>query len=164
MGKIKKAVRERVFNKYDRHCAYCGKVIAYRDMQVDHLIPIRQAEDGTADWDDVENENNYMPSCRRCNHYKRGNSLEVFRQMIKEIPYKLYRDNYIFEVGRDFGIICADFDAEIQFYFEKVKGDTEMDDITEGYEEAISRLQDAANIIEEVLEDLNSLDTPNDTI
>ena len=120
---MKKEVREKVLAKYNGHCAYCGKVIAYKDMQVDHLIPIRMAEEGKADWRDVENENNYMPSCRRCNHYKRGNSLEAFRAMISEIPRKLYRDNYIYKVGEDFGIISAKYNEPIQFYFEKVEAD-----------------------------------------
>ncbi len=104
---MKKEVRERVFSKFGEHCAYCGKVIAYNEMQVDHLIPKRLAEEGKVDWDIVENEDNYMPSCRRCNHYKRGHSLETFRTMISEIPHKLYRDNYIYKVGEDFGIITA---------------------------------------------------------
>lgn len=117
---MKKKIRERVLAKYNGHCSYCGKVIAYKDMQVDHLIPIRMAEEGKADWMEVENENNYMPSCRRCNHYKRGHSLETFRTMISEIPKKLYRDNYIYKVGEDFGIISAKYDEPIQFYFEKV--------------------------------------------
>lgn len=119
---IKREVRERVFAKYNEHCAYCGKIIAYNEMQVDHLIPIRQAEEGKADWDIVENENNYMPACRRCNHYKRGHSLETFRTMISEIPSKLYRDNYIYKVGEDFKIILAYYNVPIQFYFEKLNG------------------------------------------
>ena len=119
---ISKAVRQKVYEKYNGRCAYCGKIIAYSEMQVDHLIPIRQAEEGTADWREVENENNYMPACRRCNHYKRGNNLETFRTMISEIPSKLYRDNYIYKVGEDFKIILAHYNAPIQFYFEKLKG------------------------------------------
>jgi 5-methylcytosine-specific restriction endonuclease McrA len=119
---IKREVRERVFAKYDEHCAYCGKIIAYNEMQVDHLIPIRQAEEGKVDWREVENENNYMPACRRCNHYKRGNSLETFRTMIYEIPNKLHHRNYIFKVGEDFGNIKPIYCMPIVFYFERMKG------------------------------------------
>ena len=123
---IKREVRERVFEKYNEHCAYCGKKLNdIKEMQVDHLIPIRQAEEGKADWREVENENNYMPACRRCNHYKRGNSLETFREMIYLIPNKLYRDSYIFKVGVDFGNVTANYCMPIKFYFEKVKGGAE---------------------------------------
>lgn len=118
MSRIKKDVRQRVYAKYSGHCAYCGKSIDYKEMQVDHLIPIQRAEAGKADWREVENENNYMPACRRCNHYKRSGDLETFRKMISEIPTKLYRDNYIFKVGLDYGIIETDFINHIDFYFE----------------------------------------------
>lgn len=35
---ISKKTREEVYRKYDGHCAYCGREIAYKDMQVDHFI------------------------------------------------------------------------------------------------------------------------------
>lgn len=79
---IPKAVRQQVYGKYDRHCAYCGKEIKYKDMQVDHLESYWKGGE-----DDISN---YMPSCRRCNHYKRGNSLEGWRKMIEKIPEKLF--------------------------------------------------------------------------
>ena len=67
--------RYAVYNKYNGHCAYCGKKIEIKDMQVDHFKPKRSwnGDDGA---DDLSN---LMPSCRRCNHYKRANSLELFR-------------------------------------------------------------------------------------
>lgn len=83
---ISKSKREAVYRKYDGHCAYCGREIAYKDMQVDHFYPLRAwgIEDaGTDDFD------NLMPACRMCNHYKRANSLETFRRYIEEIPHKL---------------------------------------------------------------------------
>lgn len=89
---MKKEIREKVFAKYNGHCAYCGKVITYNEMQVDHLIPQRLLA-VEYDFDEIECFENYMPSCRRCNHYKRGNSLETFRTMISEIPNKLHRDS-----------------------------------------------------------------------
>ena len=60
---------------------------------------------------------NYMPACRRCNHYKRGNSLEAFRRMIEKIPEKLQRDSYIFKVGVDYGFFEV-WDRNVNFYFE----------------------------------------------
>ena len=36
---ISKAKRELVYNKYNGRCAYCGREIAYKNMQVDHFIP-----------------------------------------------------------------------------------------------------------------------------
>ena len=117
---MNKEIREKVYNKYNKHCAYCGKEILYKEMQVDHLIPKRLVELGKYTEDKVENFNNYMPSCRRCNHYKRANSLETFREMISTIPNKLLRDNYIFKVGLDFDIINIK-NKPIKFYFETIE-------------------------------------------
>ena len=59
---IPKAVRQKVYQKYDGHCAYCGRPIDYKDMQVDHI----QAHIlGGPD-----NLENYNPTCRQCNFYK----------------------------------------------------------------------------------------------
>jgi uncharacterized protein (TIGR02646 family) len=109
---ISKATRQAVYEKYNGRCAYCGREIAYKDMQVDHFIPKRGwSVEGT---DDISN---LMPSCRMCNHYKRANSLEVFRRYIQEIPRKM-RQDYIYKVGVAYGNIVEN-EKPIQFYFEK---------------------------------------------
>ena len=38
---ISKKTRVAVYKKFDGHCAYCGRHIAYNDMQVDHFKPQR---------------------------------------------------------------------------------------------------------------------------
>lgn len=121
---MKKKIREQVYNKYQGHCAYCGKKIEYKDMQLDHIIPQWHLDDIRFNWqwDKIETIENYMPSCRRCNHYKRGNSLETFRKMIEEIPSKLFRDNYIFKVACDYGLFNSE-NQKIKFYFETVESE-----------------------------------------
>lgn len=112
---IGKAVRQKVYEKYGGRCSYCGREIAYKDMQVDHFMAKRGwSEDGS---DDISN---LMPACRMCNHYKRANSLEVFRTYIAEIPRKL-RENYIYKVGVAYGNIIEN-EKPIVFYFEKMEG------------------------------------------
>lgn len=37
-AKINKEIRNLVYEKYKGHCAYCGKPIDYKDMQVDHFV------------------------------------------------------------------------------------------------------------------------------
>lgn len=108
--KITKVERQQVHEKYGGHCAYCGKEIEIKDMQVDHMIPLRL---GGAD-----EMSNYMPACRQCNHYKRGNSLEGFRKMIEQIPTKLERDSYIYRVGINYGNVIP-HEMPIVFYFER---------------------------------------------
>ena len=112
---ITKAERQQVYQKYDGHCAYCGIPMEYKDMQVDHLIPVES-------WNPVPEEQvytmeNYMPACRMCNHYKRANSLEGWRHMLETIPEKLERDSYIYRVGVRYGNVRPE-PKKIVFYFE----------------------------------------------
>lgn len=117
---IPKKVREAVYNKYDGHCAYCGKKIEYKEMQVDHLIPIQRGRFKKYSEEEIERFENYLCSCRRCNLYKRAHSLETFRRYIEEIPKKLYRDSYIYKVGLDYGLVEA-HEHKVKFYFEQVE-------------------------------------------
>lgn len=113
---IPKKMREAVFQKYNGHCAYCGKVLEPKGWQLDHLIPFQREHWKKYTVEQIECFENYMPACRRCNHYKRAHSLEVFRRYIEEIPRKL-QENYICKVGLDYQLI--DFhEHKVQFYFE----------------------------------------------
>lgn len=115
-----KEQRQAIHAKYGYRCAYCGKPITYSEMQVDHLIP--QFLKGSAAHqhlvEQIDSFDNLMPSCRRCNHYKRGNSIETFRERIRTIPSKLMRDSYIFKVGCDYGMWNSQNPPSIKFYFE----------------------------------------------
>lgn len=93
MSKIK---RLEVYNKYQGRCAYCGKEIELKDMQVDHIQPKRIG--GT---DEIENLN---PTCRSCNHYKRARDIESFRELMKTLHIRI-RSQYIDRVAEDYGII-----------------------------------------------------------
>ena len=115
---ISKAIRQLVYEKYNGRCAYCGRKIEYKDMQVDHFVAKRGwNEEGT---DDISN---LMPSCRMCNHYKRANTLETFRIYIQEIPRKL-RNNYIYKVGVAYWNVIEN-EKPIEFYFEKCESSIE---------------------------------------
>ena len=102
--------RQAVYNKYSGRCAYCGREIEFKQMQVDHMVP--KASGGT---DEIEN---LMPACRLCNHYKRANSLEWFRHSIEAIPIKLARDQYIYRVGIAYGFY-SECKRRILFHFER---------------------------------------------
>ncbi len=89
---ISKSKREAVYRKYKGHCAYCGREIAYKDMQVDHFQPLRAWGIEDAGTDDLDN---LMPACRMCNHYKRANSLETFRALHRRNSAKAARELYL---------------------------------------------------------------------
>lgn len=38
--KLSKETRIAVWEKYNKHCAYCGKEIEYKQMQIDHIEPL----------------------------------------------------------------------------------------------------------------------------
>lgn len=103
--------RQAVYNLTGGKCAYCGEQIAYADMQVDHVIPLHQ---GGAD-----EACNMLPSCRSCNHYKRGMSLEKWRVQLEAIPATLERDCYTYRQGVRFGVV-APMQHKVVFYFEKI--------------------------------------------
>jgi hypothetical protein len=117
---ISKKVRQEVYNKYNGHCAYCGKEIEYKDMQVDHMIPKQRERFKKYTEEEIECFENYMPACRRCNHYKRASSVEGFRKLIEEIPKKLFRDSYIYKVGLDYRLV-EPHEHKVKFYFEQVE-------------------------------------------
>ena len=102
--------RQKVYEKYNGHCAYCGKVITIKDMQVDHILPKRLG--GT---DDIDNLNS---SCRLCNHYKRANSIESFRDFALGGIIKRLMKIYIFRVALDYGMITIN-GWDNKFYYEK---------------------------------------------
>lgn len=110
---IKKKDREIAYNKYNGHCAYCGKEIEIKGMQIDHIIPVRKGgKDILA---------NFNPACCRCNHYKRTYDIEQFRELIKTIHERIEK-LYIVKVAIDFGIITIkQFDGK--FHYEKSGND-----------------------------------------
>ena len=107
---IPKKVRQKVYEKYDGHCAYCGKKIEYKDMQVDHIKS--HYLEGS---DELEN---YNPSCRQCNFYKGTMSIEDFRVQLTKLRERLQKV-YIYRLSTAYGLI-EEKENTIQFYFEKV--------------------------------------------
>ena len=98
---------------YNGHCAYCGKQIELKDMQVDHAKPlIKGGEDEIS---------NYMPSCRSCNHYKATLDVEGFRNYLSRIHKRLMRDSVAYQVAERFGIVKHISD-DVKFYFEEHGG------------------------------------------
>jgi hypothetical protein len=101
--------RVKLHGRYGGRCAYCGKSISIKDMQVDHITP-RCMNGG-------DNPENLNPSCRRCNHYKRADTLNGFRVTMKTLHHRV-SSIYIVKVAIDYGVVdVKPFDGV--FYFEK---------------------------------------------
>ena len=109
---MKKAIREKVWNKYNKHCAYCGCDLEYKDMQVDHFFP-QFLSNGVA----INNFANLMPSCRGCNFYKGTKLIENFRDDLQTLHERISKP-FISRLGLKYGIIeLKPFVGE--FYYEQ---------------------------------------------
>lgn len=127
---ISKAMRKLVYEKYNGHCAYCGKELKMNEMQVDHIIPVMKSYYGAKDEalkvrqmiaDGSFNEiDNLMPSCRACNFYKSMNNIEGLRNRILTELEHTCRSTFQTKLAMQYGMIeYKGWDGK--FYFEKIK-------------------------------------------
>jgi 5-methylcytosine-specific restriction endonuclease McrA len=121
---MKEKVRQTVYEKYDKRCAYCGCYLFYiKDMQVDHFVSkfhfkFKMAEKYTdKELNDIDN---LMPSCRICNKWKSCHSVEQFRFEIESQLDKLNEYSSNFRFAKKYGLI-EEKQQPILFYFEKQK-------------------------------------------
>ncbi|OGS69042.1 MAG: hypothetical protein A3F91_03400 [Flavobacteria bacterium RIFCSPLOWO2_12_FULL_35_11] len=120
---MNKETREKVWLKYRKHCAYCGTIIEYKQMQVDHIV---------ARWHDYTEEqcnkycldkgsnelHNLNPSCARCNRWKGTMNIETFRKEIQKQLERLRRDSNQYRMALDYKMIREN-NKPITFYFER---------------------------------------------
>lgn len=123
MAYIKKEIRERVWNKYDRRCAYCGTGLEYKQMQVDHIEAHWHSgtEEDCKRWGVTKGEHeesNFNPSCARCNRWKGTFSVEAFRNEISLQLVRLKRDSSNYRMALDYGMI-TESNKPIEFWFER---------------------------------------------
>ena len=117
--KLTKAERQAVYDKCGGHCAYCGCEITFKEMQVDHVIPMEYYEVYKVDGKDIDSMSNYLPSCRSCNHYKSSLMLDRFRFCVERIPSVLMRDSVTYNNAVGFGLVEPK-PHKVEFYFEKL--------------------------------------------
>lgn len=106
--------RQQVLDKFQSKCGYCGKDINLKSMQIDHIIPKCQVNKNN--YETINGLDNLMPSCRSCNHYKRGDNLEQFRYKISTL-HKRVCSHYIGKVAIDYKIVEIE-PFKNKFYFE----------------------------------------------
>lgn len=111
--RLSKDERQKVYTKCNGRCAYCGCELEYKDMQVDHVIPLKRGGK-----DDIKN---MLPACRSCNHYKATLTAEEYREYVSKIPDRLQRDSIPYQVGVRFGII--ETKSNVKFFFEREEQD-----------------------------------------
>lgn len=119
---IGKPTREEVYAKCGGRCAYCGKEIAYSEMQVDHVIShyrhMGKDEIG-----------NYLPSCRDCNGLKSDYTLDEFRTKLIPEAIKKAKDpkngfgknDRNHRIAKEYAKRNRRENGEIIFFFEESK-------------------------------------------
>jgi len=120
--KLTSQQRQKIYEKFDKHCAYCGCELKFDEMQADHLIPMQFYEEYKANGIDIDSINNLVPACRSCNHYKSSLTLERFRNAIECFTKVLERDSVTYKNAVRFGQILPT-PHHVVFYFEKYNGD-----------------------------------------
>ncbi len=110
---MKKSDRQKVFDKYEGRCAYCGCELV-KGWHVDHIDPIVYGGSN-----EMQNLN---PSCKYCNNYKCHSKLETFRmyakQMFNDKLEYLFKSKTKMQVAINMGVIKHQAWDGI-FYFEK---------------------------------------------
>ena len=115
---ITKAVRQKVFDKYNGHCAYCGCELTMETMQVDHAYSVFWSEY----WDKTQADNslsNLMPACRQCNFYKSDLDIEHFRKYMSTLMERV-RKPFIYRLAEKYGMV-EEKQWDGKFYFERIK-------------------------------------------
>ena len=123
----KQKLRNRIYEKYDGRCAYCGEFLK-KGWHVDELKPIirnlkrdknhKTVSDNTCQYPENLNENNQMPSCPSCNINKHSLSLENFRKSIEHFIVSLNRNSVQYKIAKRYGLI-QETGNKVIFYFEK---------------------------------------------
>lgn len=96
--------REKIFNKTNGHCSYCGCELNFFDFQVDHIVPKKKGGSNRFQ--------NLTPACSDCNKFKFDCDLEEFRENVKNVIYTTFH-------GRIVGKYYKLKEQDIIFYFEQ---------------------------------------------
>ncbi|MFA5322553.1 MAG: HNH endonuclease [Smithella sp.] len=115
-----------VHQKYNGHCAYCGREITAKEMHIDHIIPkFHNREDlgflvvdGHKFTDyKVNDTENLNPACRVCNLWKSTHTIEEFRHELEMQISRLRQYSASFRLAERYNLITPT-DNEVIFYFE----------------------------------------------
>lgn len=124
-------LRQRVYEKTNGKCAYCGSEITIKGMQVDHIIP-------KGDWEtcinsktnipiflthlsisDLNHIDNLNPACGPCNNRKSSLNLEFFRSELQDQLNRANQHSANYRMAKRYGQV-VETPSDIVFYFEKI--------------------------------------------
>jgi len=106
---LSKDMRREVYEMYGGHCAYCGREIDIKEMQVDHVQSVYLGGE--------DERSNYRPACRSCNFYKSTMSVDGLREQLGLIAGRLEK-LFIFRLALAHGLVRIT-GKPVKFYFEE---------------------------------------------
>lgn len=121
--------RQKVYDKLNGHCGYCGEEITLKQMQVDHIIPKVDFISCVTNKfrvpyflqhltiSDLNHIDNLMPTCRVCNKWKTFHPLEIFRKELSEQVKRLRDYSSNFRIAEKYGLV-KETETPVVFYFE----------------------------------------------
>jgi hypothetical protein len=119
---LNKKTRLEVWAKYDFKCAYCGRDIEYKGMQINLLNPAFHVDfnvNNKRDFLKIRSMENLMPSCISCNFFKRKDGLEKFRERMTNVHKRIESDT-LNKIAITFNLIkVKPFSGK--FYFERYR-------------------------------------------
>lgn len=120
---IPKKLREALYQKYNRRCAYCGCRLEYKDMQIDHIVSVYTNTDikQTMTEQELYDIKNLMPTCRQCNFYKSTFSIEDFRGRLQSVMLQNLEKNFNYRLAKKYGFVEEIKKKKVTFYFETLE-------------------------------------------
>lgn len=127
---MKKADRQKVFDKFGGKCAYCGEALQ-KGWHVDELLPCRReyrydvSTRKTIFTGYTHPErlhiDNQMPACASCNINKHSLSLDEFRDLIENFPRTLAKSSVQYKFAIRYGLVVETEKKKVKFYFETIE-------------------------------------------
>ena len=108
MSRINPNAKQKVLNKYNGRCSYCG--LKFDTLTLDHIKPV--AEGGT--WGIY----NLRPACYDCNHCRGSRTIEVFRRLIEVMIGRKYSKGY--HLNKTWERLTDIYKLPVIFYFETI--------------------------------------------
>jgi len=119
-----KLIRQRILEKYNSKCAYCGCNLTIDTLSIDHIEPkFRHYSDkellSLNRIRGICSPQNFNPSCKSCNSSKGTFTIEKWRIEIELKHKRLLRDSSSYRLLFRYGLITIN--NSVKFYFERIQ-------------------------------------------
>lgn len=111
-------MRQKVYEKSNGFCWYCGCDISKSKWQADHFKPIFRGWDKKPERAGEDTFENLVPACAKCNNHKKTFDIEQFRYEISQQVERARKSSTNFRTAERYGMIEV-IEKPVVFWFEK---------------------------------------------